>query len=80
MVELLLTLGEGRCLRRVQRRPIANRPGFNRWPGQPMHLSVKNPNAAEAEEQRSPPEILAEIAALDAENTRVLTRTGGLLG
>jgi len=41
---------------------------------------VKNPNAAEAAELRSPQEILAEIAALDAESAQVLARIGGLLG
>lgn len=43
-------------------------------------LSVKNPNAAQAAELRSPREILAEIAALDAESAQVLARIGGLLG
>lgn len=80
MVELLLMPGEGRCLKRVKRKPILNRPGLSRWPGQPKHLSVKNPNAAEATELRSPQEILAEIAALDAESAQVLARIEGLLG
>ncbi len=74
MVELMWMPGEGWCLRRV------NRPGIRNWLSQPKHLSVKNPNAAEAAELRSPQEILAEIAALDAESAQVLTRTGGLLG
>jgi type I restriction enzyme M protein len=43
-------------------------------------LSVKNPNVSEAPELRSPQEILAEIAALDAESAQVLVRIGGLLG
>ncbi len=47
---------------------------------QSWDLSVKNPNAAEAVELRSPQEILAEIAALDAEAAEVLARIGGLLG
>ncbi len=47
---------------------------------QSWDLSVKNPNAAEAVELRSPQEILAEIAALDAESAQVLARIGGLLG
>jgi type I restriction enzyme M protein len=47
---------------------------------QSWDLSVKNPNAAEAAELRSPQEILAEIAALDAESAQVLARIGGLLG
>ena len=47
---------------------------------QSWDLSVKNPNAAEAKELRSPKEILAEIAALDAESAQVLARIGGLLG
>ncbi|MHA3960859.1 type I restriction-modification system subunit M [Synechococcus sp. LTW-G] len=47
---------------------------------QSWDLSVKNPNAAETAELRSPQEILAEIAALDAESAQVLARIGGLLG
>ena len=47
---------------------------------QSWDLSVKNPNAAEAAELRSPQEILAEIAALDVEAAEVLARIGGLLG
>jgi len=47
---------------------------------QSLDLSVKNPNATEAAELRSPQEILAEIAALDAESAQVLVRIGGLLG
>jgi hypothetical protein len=80
MVELLLMPGEGPCLRRVKRWPIVHRPGLSSWPGQPTHLSVKSPNAAEAAALRSPQEILAEIAALDAESAEVLARIGGLLG
>jgi len=79
MVELLWMRGEGWCLRRVKRWLIANRPGSNRWPGEPKPLSVKNPNGAEAAELRSPQEILAVIAALDAESAQVLARIGGLL-
>jgi type I restriction enzyme M protein len=44
---------------------------------QSWDLSVKNPNAAEAAELRSPQEILAEIASLDAESAQVLARIGG---
>jgi len=47
---------------------------------QSWDLSVKNPNAAEVAELRSPQEILAEIAALDEESAQVLARIGGLLG
>jgi type I restriction enzyme M protein len=47
---------------------------------QSWDLSVKNPNAAKAAELRSPREIIAEIAALDAESAEVLARIGGLLG
>jgi len=47
---------------------------------QSWDLSVKNPNAAVVAELRSPQEILAEIAALDAESAEVLARIGGLLG
>jgi type I restriction enzyme M protein len=47
---------------------------------QSWDLSVKNPNAAEGAELRSPQEILAEIAVLDAESAQVLARIGGLLG
>ncbi len=46
---------------------------------QSWDLSVKNPNAAQAAELRSPQEILKEIAALDAESAQVLARIGGLL-
>ena len=47
---------------------------------QSWDLSVKNPNAAETAELRSPQEILKEIAELDAESAQVLARIGGLLG
>lgn len=80
MVELLLMPSEGRCLKRVKRKPIVYRPGHSSWPSQPKSLSVKNPNAAKAAELRSPQEILAEIAALDAESAQVLARIGRLLG
>jgi len=42
-------------------------------------LSVKNPNAPEAAEPRSPHAILDEIAALDVESARVLQRMRALL-
>ena len=42
-------------------------------------LSVKNPNARETTEYRSPLEILDEIAALDAESARVLESIRALL-
>ncbi|MCP9836225.1 N-6 DNA methylase [Cyanobium sp. N.Huapi 1H5] len=42
-------------------------------------LSVKNPNGGEAVELRSPQEILAEIAALDAESAQVLGRIRALV-
>jgi type I restriction enzyme M protein len=42
-------------------------------------LSVKNPNSGEVAAQRSPREILDEIAALDAESAEVLTRIGALV-
>jgi type I restriction enzyme M protein len=42
-------------------------------------LSVKNPNGGEAVTLRSPHEIMAEIAALDAESAEVLGRIRGLL-
>jgi type I restriction enzyme M protein len=42
-------------------------------------LSVKNPNGGEAVTLRSPQEIMAEIAALDAESAEVLGRIRGLL-
>ncbi len=81
MVELLWMPVEGRCLRRGKRRPIVIWLGcINRWSDQPKHLWVKNPNATEAKELHSPQEILAEIAALDAESAQVLARIGGLLG
>lgn len=79
MVELLLMPGEGRCLKRVKRRPIVYRPGHGSWPGQPKSLSVKNPNTKQVAELRSPQELLAEIAALDAESAQVLERIGRVL-
>ncbi|MDQ3920227.1 MAG: type I restriction-modification system subunit M [Acidobacteriota bacterium] len=42
-------------------------------------LSVKNPNGGEVTTHRSPEEILAEIAALDAEGAKVLRTVRGLL-
>jgi type I restriction enzyme M protein len=42
-------------------------------------LTVRNPNAPEAEPLRSPQEILDEIAALDAESTKILARVRELL-
>jgi type I restriction enzyme M protein len=46
---------------------------------QSWDLSVKNPHGCEAVELRSPQEIMAEIAALDAESAEVLGRIRGLL-
>jgi type I restriction enzyme M protein len=42
-------------------------------------LSVKNPNGGEVVAHRSPEEIMAEIAALDAESAEVLQTIRGLL-
>ncbi len=42
-------------------------------------LSVKNPHGGVAVALRSPQEIMAEIAALDAESAEVLARIGGLV-
>ncbi len=42
-------------------------------------LSVKNPDGGEEVKYRSPKEILAEIAALDAESAKVLDKIRGLL-
>lgn len=42
-------------------------------------LTVRNPNAPEAEALRSPQEILDEIAALDAESAKILARVRELL-
>jgi type I restriction enzyme M protein len=42
-------------------------------------LSVKNPNGGEAVEHRSPQDIMAEIAALDAESAEVMENIKGLL-
>ena len=42
-------------------------------------LSVKNPHGGEAAALRSPQEIMAEIAALDAESAEVLGVIRGLL-
>jgi type I restriction enzyme M protein len=46
---------------------------------QTFDLSVKNPNVTQAVAHRSPQEIMAEIAALDAESADVLSRIRGLL-
>lgn len=46
---------------------------------QSWDLSVKNPHGGEAAALRSPQEILAEIAALDAESADVLGRIRGLI-
>jgi type I restriction enzyme M protein len=46
---------------------------------QSWDLSVKNPHGGEAVALRSPQEIMAEIAALDAESAEVLGRIRGLL-
>lgn len=42
-------------------------------------LSVKNPNSGDATVHRSPLDILAEIAALDAESAGVLGNIRALL-
>ena len=42
-------------------------------------LSVKNPNAPEEDPLRDPQEILAEIAALDAESAEILETVRGML-
>ena len=42
-------------------------------------LSVKNPNGGEVVAQRSPQEIMDEIAALDAESAEVLGNIMALL-
>jgi type I restriction enzyme M protein len=42
-------------------------------------LTVRNPDAMEAEALRSPSEILDEIARLDAESAEVLARVRELL-
>jgi type I restriction enzyme M protein len=42
-------------------------------------LSVKNPNKADEVELRAPSEIIAEMAALDAESAEILARIGGML-
>jgi type I restriction enzyme M protein len=47
---------------------------------QSWDLSVKNPHGGEAEALRTPQEIMAEIAELDAESAEVLGRIRGLLG
>jgi type I restriction enzyme M protein len=47
---------------------------------QSWDLSVKNPHGGEAVALRSPQEIMAEIAALDAESAEVLGRIRGILG
>jgi len=47
--------------------------------GKTFDLSVKNPNGGEEAAHRSPEEIIAEIAALDAESAEVLQNIRGLL-
>jgi type I restriction enzyme M protein len=42
-------------------------------------LSVKNPNKADEVELRAPKEIIAEMAALDAESAEILTRIARML-
>ena len=42
-------------------------------------LSVKNPNGGEEVVHRTPKQIMKEIAALDAQSARVLTKIRGLL-
>lgn len=42
-------------------------------------LSVKNPNKADDTELRDPKDIIAEMAALDAESAAILERIGGML-
>ena len=42
-------------------------------------LSVKNPNKAEEAPLRDPQEIMAEMAALDAESAEILENVRGLL-
>jgi type I restriction enzyme M protein len=42
-------------------------------------LSVKNPNKADATELRDPKDIIAEMAALDAESAKILQRIRGML-
>jgi type I restriction enzyme M protein len=47
--------------------------------GTSFDLSVKNPNKAEEEALRDPPDILAEIAALDLESAGILESIRGML-
>jgi len=47
--------------------------------GETYDLSVKNPNGGEVVAHRSPREIMEEIAALDAESTKILTSIKALL-
>jgi type I restriction enzyme M protein len=42
-------------------------------------LSVKNPNKAQEEALRDPKDIIAEMAALDAESTKILANIGRML-
>ncbi len=64
----------------------ANAEGEKSWlvdvaavDGESFDLSVKNPNAPEAEPLREPRVIMEEIAALDAESAEILAGIGGLL-
>ena len=64
----------------------ANEEGEKSWlvdvanvDGDSFDLSVKNPNAPEAEPLREPRVIMDEIAALDAESAKILAGIGGLL-
>ena len=47
--------------------------------GESFDLSVKNPNAPEAEPLREPRVIMEEIAALDRESAEILAGIGGML-
>ena len=42
-------------------------------------LSVKNPNKADEDELRDPKDIIAEMAALDAESAEILADIGRML-
>ena len=42
-------------------------------------LSVKNPNKADEKALRDPKDIIAEMAALDAESAEILTSIGRML-
>jgi len=69
-VKLEKTLADSPKSWSVDVRSLSEAEGFD--------LAVKNPNGGEEITHRSPQEIMDEIAALDAESTKVLAKIRGL--